>query len=227
MRGDSVERAEADPGPRRGGLVNPLRNAETSGEQQARERVLPNPAGGKINSEGIKRPSPGGDFCAAQAERVFGAEVDGNAGERGENTVDGENDERRGERIDAKEPEDEGKQSGIERGHDCGGPAQRPVRRGKSVAGGEGARDPAHLPAECFIVFVSVGQVAIGEEDDHEADGQRYRHCGQNLAQPAGRFLLRGRIVLWASGSRIGFHGIGSFDCFIIQSVAGFLRGIQ
>jgi hypothetical protein len=107
VRGDSVERAKADPRQRFGGPVNALRDAETRGEQQTGERVLPNAAGGEINCEGIKSPGPGGDFGAAKSERVFGAEINGNAGERGEQAVDGENDECRGEGIDAKEAEDE------------------------------------------------------------------------------------------------------------------------
>jgi hypothetical protein len=71
------------------------------------------------------------------------------------------------------------------------GPLNGIVGRGEAVAGCEGARDPAHLPAECFIVLVRVGQVAIGEEDDDEANGQRDRQRGKNLAQPAVGFAAR------------------------------------
>ena len=37
---------------------------------------------------------------------------------------------------------------------------------------GQGARDPAHLPAELLVVFIRVGQIAIGEADYHQADGK-------------------------------------------------------
>ena len=83
------------------------------------------------------------------------------------------------------------------------------------MAGCEGARDPTHLPAECFIVLVGVGQVAIGEEDDDHANGQRDQERRKNLPQPARGFRRRGRVFLWTSGNWVVRHGNGSFNCFI------------
>ena len=101
--------------------MDALGDAEAGGEEQAGERVFPDAAGGKINGEGIESPYPGGDFCGARAERVVGAEVDGDAGEGAEQAVGGENYESRGKRVDAEEAEDHGEQRGIERGlHGCG-----------------------------------------------------------------------------------------------------------
>jgi hypothetical protein len=45
-------------------------------------------------------------LCAALAEGVFGAEIDRNTSQSGEQTVDGENDEARGQSVDSETPED-------------------------------------------------------------------------------------------------------------------------
>ena len=164
--------------------MNALRNAEAGGEKQAGQSILPDAAGGEVNSEGIKGPDPGCCLCAACPERIFGAEVDRDAGEGAEQTVDGEDDESRSERIDAEEPEDAGEKRWIERRLDCCGPAQGVVRRTESMPAGQSARNPAHLPAKLLVKFIRVGQTAIREEDHNQTNGEGHKNDDRN--QPAG-----------------------------------------
>jgi len=66
------------------------------------------------------------------------------------------------------------------------------------MAAGQCPRDPAHLPAELLVVFVSIGQVAIGEADHDHADGERSQD--DDWQQQAGGCLLF-RLDNWSSES--------------------------
>jgi hypothetical protein len=103
-------------------------------------------------------------------ERVIGAEVDGDAGEGTEQAVDGEDDEGGRERSRRRRGGRPREQRGIERRLHGRGAGPGPVGRAEAVAGGEGAGDPAHLPAEGLVELVGVGQVAIGKADQDQAD---------------------------------------------------------
>ncbi len=170
--------------------VNALGDAKAGGEEQAGERIFPDAAGGEVDGEGIKSPDPGRNLCAARAQRVFRAEVNGDASEGAEQAVESEDNKSRGKRVDAEEPEDDGEESGIERRLQRGGPAPGEVRRTVPVAAGQRTRNPAHLPAELLVEFICVGQIAISKEDHNHANGKRRKNnCGKQPERNL--FLLR------------------------------------
>ena len=74
------------------------------------------------------------------------------------------------------------------------------------MSAGQRARNPAHLPTECFIVLVRIGEIAISEKDNHHADGQRDRHRRKNLAEPASR-LRRWAGIDFKVGNWFVLHG--------------------
>ena len=77
------------------------------------------------------------------------------------------------------------------------------------MAGGEGAGDPAHLPAEGLVEFAGVGQVTVGEEDDDEADAEGREEDGEQAAEGA---FLRG----CSSGGSLSRHISVSADQVVI-----------
>ena len=74
--------------------------------------------------------------------------------------------------IDAGDLEDSGHQQRIERRDPGGGTGVSYEGVGVAEAGGEGAGDAAHLPAELEVILEGADAVGMANRNDEDADGK-------------------------------------------------------
>jgi len=163
-----------------------LAEIETGGKEKAGEGVVPYAGGGEVDSEGIDGPEAGGKGGGPVSECIAGAQVERDAGESGEETVNREDSDSGGGGVDAEDAKDRCEKVRIEGRDEGGGAGCGPEGGAEAVALGDGAGDPAHLPPEIVEVVAGVDGLAedAGDEDEAEDKGGE-----DNDGKPGGRRL--------------------------------------
>src|ERR1700679_2052146 len=155
-------------------------------EEEGGDGHVPDPADSVLHGGGMESPEPAGPesdlSCAGGAEGLEAADgdlVDDGRGGGGEDAIDGEDDPGGLCSVDAEDLEDAGDEERIERGSPGGGAGVAGEGVREAVAGGEGAGDATHLPAELEVVLAEADAVGVGEgeveDSDEEADPEHRR----------------------------------------------------
>ena len=178
--------------------MHPQGQGKGRGKEQGAQAGLPDPADGVLHGRRIERPQPEGpalDACGAvgsgSSEATSRDRCNGEDGERAEERVQGEQDPGRGQGVDAGELENEGHQQRIEWGDPCrrAGMTLEGVR--EAVAGGQRARDAAHLPAELEVVGEGSGSIGVGEGEIGHPHQKGHPKGKGGLVETAACALLR------------------------------------
>jgi len=150
-----------------------LRDTKTGSEEKTGEGVVPDPARGEIDCEGVKDPRPSGKGGDPAAPHVFCAEVEGNAGESGEETVNREHCDGGLRRIDAKDAKDPSEEIGKDRRNEGGGAGEWIERGTEAVAQCDRTGDPTHLPAELRKMIRGIDSLAEDAGNKDQTHDQR------------------------------------------------------
>ena len=137
-----------------------------------------------------KAPQPGGPDCDLAVVAASGDFVDGGNDRGGEDAVDGEKDPCRQCAVDAGDLKYSGHEKWIERRDPGGGSGVSHEGVGVAVAGGKGARDGAHLPAELEVILKGADAVGMANGDDEDAEDEGCPEDEAGSRKSLGAFVM-------------------------------------
>lgn len=199
-RGDAVESPETQPRKSASLMMKALCEAETGGEEEPCQSVVPDPGCGEIDREGVKDPRPGGKAGNPAADCVFCAEVERNAGESGEETIDREHCDGGLRRIDAEDAKDRREEIGKDGRNEGGGTGEWIERGTEAVAQCYRTGYPSHLPAEFRKVIRGIDGLAKDAGNEDQAHHQGGEDDERELGDPS----LTERLCALAEKARQG-----------------------